>query len=63
MAPVPAAYTSASFAEHVFDRTGVVITPGNGYGAHGEGYFRISLTVADRPGRALGRFKAEGLRF
>jgi LL-diaminopimelate aminotransferase len=44
-APVPTGYTSESFAELVLERTGVVITPGTGYGANGEGYFRISLTV------------------
>ena len=31
-------------------QAGVVITPGIGYGQHGEGYFRISLTV---PGRGI----------
>lgn len=44
-APVPKGFTSISFAEHVFEKTGVVITPGNGYGEHGEGFFRIALTV------------------
>jgi LL-diaminopimelate aminotransferase len=43
--PVPKGYTSAEFAELVLEKAGVVITPGNGYGAYGEGYFRISLTV------------------
>lgn len=44
-APVPKGYTSVSFAELVLDKTGVVVTPGNGYGEWGEGYFRISLTL------------------
>ncbi|KNZ68709.1 LL-diaminopimelate aminotransferase [Thermincola ferriacetica] len=44
-APVPKGYTSISFAEYVFEKTGVVITPGNGYGEYGEGFFRIALTV------------------
>lgn len=43
--PVPKGYTSASFAEIVLEKAGVIITPGNGYGEHGEGYFRIALTV------------------
>ncbi len=46
-APVPKGYTSASFAEYVLDKVGVIITPGNGYGKYGEGYFRISLTIPD----------------
>ncbi len=45
--PVPDGYTSVSFAEHVLDQAGVNVTPGNGFGEHGEGYFRLSLTVPD----------------
>ncbi len=45
--PVPAGYTSTSFAEHVLDQAGVVVTPGNGYGQAGEGFVRVSLTVPD----------------
>ncbi len=44
--PVPKGYTGESFAELILDKAGVVITPGNGYGKHGEGYFRIALTVS-----------------
>ncbi len=46
-APVPKGFTSASFAEYVLDKAGVIVTPGNGYGEYGEGYFRISITLAD----------------
>jgi len=45
--PVPANYTSQSFASYVLERTGVVLSPGNAYGPSGEGYVRISLTVDD----------------
>jgi LL-diaminopimelate aminotransferase len=45
--PVPDGYTSTSFAGHVLDQAGVVVTPGNGYGAAGEGFVRISLTAPD----------------
>ena len=41
------AMNSASFATEVLEKAGVVITPGGAYGAAGEGYFRISLTVPD----------------
>jgi len=44
-APVPEGYTSTSFVEHVLEKAAVVLTPGNGYGKYGEGYFRIALTV------------------
>jgi LL-diaminopimelate aminotransferase len=44
-APVPPPYTSEEFAELVLEKSGVVLTQGNGYGATGEGWFRISLTT------------------
>ncbi len=48
-APVPEKYkgSSAEFATELLDTTGVVVTPGLGYGQWGEGYFRISLTYPD----------------
>lgn len=45
--PTPDRTTSAQFASAVLDRTGVLVTPGAGYGANGEGYVRISLTISD----------------
>ncbi|OLC28431.1 MAG: LL-diaminopimelate aminotransferase [Armatimonadetes bacterium 13_1_40CM_64_14] len=45
--PVPGGMSSAQFAATVLEKTGVVITPGIGYGARGEGYVRISLTTPD----------------
>jgi len=48
-APVPERFRgdSAAFAADLFEKTGVVVTPGAVYGDHGEGYFRISLTYPD----------------
>ncbi|MDD5009644.1 MAG: LL-diaminopimelate aminotransferase [Syntrophorhabdaceae bacterium] len=43
-AKVPKGYTSESFCEKLIEKTGVVVTPGNGFGDEGEGYFRISTT-------------------
>lgn len=45
--PVPEGETSTGFADFLLDRVGVFVAPGNGYGANGEGYIRISLTVSD----------------
>jgi len=42
---VPQGVSSQDFVTRVLKQTGVVTTPGNGFGAPGEGYFRISLTV------------------
>ncbi|WP_035269333.1 LL-diaminopimelate aminotransferase [Desulfitibacter alkalitolerans] len=56
--PVPKGYSSAQFCELIFEKANVIITPGNGYGEYGEGYFRISLTVAEnRLKEALERMK------
>jgi LL-diaminopimelate aminotransferase len=45
--PVPDGATSESFAAKLHDEAAVVVAPGNGYGAHGEGYIRFSLTLSD----------------
>lgn len=58
-AGVPRGYTSRDFADWLFDKTGVFITPGSNFGAAGEGYVRISMTAPDeRVTTALGRMKA-----
>jgi LL-diaminopimelate aminotransferase len=58
-ARTPKGYTSVSFTERVLKETGVVITPGSGFGKSGEGYVRFSLTVAsERLNEAVGRIKA-----
>ena len=60
--PVPDGYSSVSFATRVLDEAGVNMTPGNGFGEPGEGYFRVSLTVPDqRLDEALERLRK--LRF
>jgi LL-diaminopimelate aminotransferase len=46
-ARVPVGMTSAAFAERLLDEAAVIVTPGNGYGPSGEGYVRLSLTLAD----------------
>ncbi|MBM2831021.1 MAG: aminotransferase class I/II-fold pyridoxal phosphate-dependent enzyme [Dehalococcoidia bacterium] len=46
-ARIPPGFTSISFASRLLDETGVVVTPGTGYGQWGEGYIRLSITVPD----------------
>ncbi len=46
-ARVPDGYNSIEFATMLLDEAGVVVTPGVGYGKHGEGYIRLSLTIPD----------------
>jgi LL-diaminopimelate aminotransferase len=56
--PTPNGQSSVAFAADVLERTGVVITPGVGYGAAGDGYVRLSLTTPDdRLDEALARIR------
>jgi LL-diaminopimelate aminotransferase len=42
---VPPRYTSATFSKALLEKCDIVATPGNGFGATGEGYVRFALTV------------------
>jgi LL-diaminopimelate aminotransferase len=46
-ARVPAGEDSFSFCRRILADRDLVVTPGTGFGAGGEGWFRISLTTAD----------------
>jgi LL-diaminopimelate aminotransferase len=55
---------STTFALSVLQKTGIVVTPGNAFGAGGEGYVRISLIAdTDRMTQALSRLKTAGIRY
>ncbi|CBN54881.1 MULTISPECIES: pyridoxal phosphate-dependent aminotransferase [Kamptonema] len=63
-APVPKGYTSTEFVSLLLEKCGIIVPPGNGYGAAGEGFFRIALTVADeRMYEAIERMKEAGIRY
>ena len=59
--PLPEGVESATFARRALSEEGVVTLPGTGFGAGGEGFFRIALTVgaprlveaAERLGKVL----------
>lgn len=58
---VPNGYTSASFTAHLLEKTGIVSTPGNGFGEPGEGYIRMTLTTSkERLAEALERMRKTG---
>lgn len=62
--PCPPGIGSTDFALSVLQQTGVVVTPGNAFGAGGEGYVRISLIAdCDRLGQALQRFQQAGIYY
>jgi LL-diaminopimelate aminotransferase len=46
-ARVPEGYTSLDFCSRLLDKASIVVTPGTGYGKHGEGFVRFSLTTPD----------------
>lgn len=61
-APVPKGYDSMEFTKLLLEKAGVLVVPGVGYGASGEGYVRFSLTVdgdnnGDRVAEAVERMK------
>ena len=59
---VPEGYTSADLTERLLEDAGLVVTPGNGFGEPGEGYFRVALTQKrERLEEAVQRLKAFSL--
>lgn len=44
-AAVPRGFDSSRFVAHLLEQAGVLSTPGNGFGAPGEGYVRFALTA------------------
>ena len=45
-ARIPSQFDSMGFVKHLLNRTGVLATPGNGFGDAGEGYVRFALTAS-----------------
>jgi LL-diaminopimelate aminotransferase len=45
-APVPGGGSSIAWAKRLLEEAGVLVIPGVGYGARGDGWFRMSLTVS-----------------
>jgi LL-diaminopimelate aminotransferase len=64
--PLPEGLPSATFAERLMEDEGVIVLPGSGFGAGGEGFFRISFITsparieeaAQRAGRVLRKLRA-----
>jgi LL-diaminopimelate aminotransferase len=66
-APVPAGHTSVSLAKLLLE-AGVLVIPGLGYGTHGDGFVRMSMTVSgdkngERMQEAVNRIATLGIRF
>jgi LL-diaminopimelate aminotransferase len=63
--PIPRRYaSSADFARDLLDRTGVVVAPGSGFGAAGEGFVRVALCDSEQRLReAAERMKRAGFGY
>jgi LL-diaminopimelate aminotransferase len=60
---VPEGFTSTDFCRKLLEELDIVVTPGNGFGPSGEGYFRIALTVGvDTLKRAVERLSSFVIR-
>jgi LL-diaminopimelate aminotransferase len=60
---VPKGFTSSDFCRKLLEELDIVVTPGNGFGPSGEGYFRIALTVGvDTLKRAVERLSSFVIR-
>ena len=62
--PTPDGKTSEEFATELLEKAHLVVPPGNGYGACGEGYIRIALTKdTETLQKAIQRMKDAGIRY
>lgn len=63
--PIPRRYTSSlEFTADLVERTGVVVSPGSGFGVAGEGYVRVALCDSEARCREAGeRIAKAGFRF
>lgn len=64
-APIPPRYNSAAkFCGELLDECGIVVSPGNAFGASGEGFFRIAMTTeVPRIKEAFSRMKEKNFSF
>ncbi|TCP20648.1 aspartate/methionine/tyrosine aminotransferase [Scopulibacillus darangshiensis] len=61
-AKIPEGWTSLSFVYELMDKAGVVVTPGNAFGEHGEGYVRIAMVQDEMTlKKSVERIKKSGL--
>jgi len=60
--PIPPSISSSEFTSLLLSKTGIVTTPGVGFGAAGEGYVRMTITVEkERLEEALYRMEKAGM--
>ena len=62
---IPRKYTNAfDFCADLLEKSGIVTVPGNAFGSHGEGYFRVSFVCSDEQlQEVIDRMKADGFTY
>lgn len=61
---VPNGYDSKAWCKMILEKTGVVFTPGIAFGAHSDGYFRVSLVQPDEKLKeAIERLEKAGISY
>jgi LL-diaminopimelate aminotransferase len=60
--PIPTNYTSCvQFSQDILKKAGIVTVPGTAFGAHGEGYVRLSLVLPENELlEVIDRMKTDG---
>ena len=63
--PIPKKYDNAfAFCQDLLEKSGIVVVPGNAFGAHGEGYFRLSFVCSDEElQEVIDRMKADNFYY
>jgi LL-diaminopimelate aminotransferase len=63
--PIPRRFSaSLDFTGELLDKCGVLVSPGSGFGAAGEGYVRIAMCVSEERLREVGeRMSKAGLTY
>ncbi len=63
--PIPPRFSSSEdFCDQLLEKSGVVVVPGTGFGKHGEGFFRISISPEEEAlYEVITRLKEDGFTF
>lgn len=63
--PIPPRYkSSVEFTDDLMHKSGIVAVPGDAFGEHGKGYFRVSIVCSDEQlSEAIRRMKEDGFIF
>jgi LL-diaminopimelate aminotransferase len=63
--PIPRKYNSSfKFCEDLLEKSGIVTVPGDAFGNHGQGFFRVSFVCSDEKlQEVIMRMKEDGFKY